>query len=151
MCKKPTLDEVEELFNFLQGQDFKSITKIDKPNLTADQAFSVIYVLQEGLGIIPDTYEKCSKCDTLFDSDSGGDNSESLIDVFIEAYGEDNNVKIPDKLWDTIRHKKGLPFEHYCEGCRDTNASILQDKVNSIIEKELSDYPKKTEGEQDDR
>lgn len=40
--------------------------------MTDEQAFLVIYVLQEVYGIIPDTYEQCSHCGKLYDSEDEG-------------------------------------------------------------------------------
>ncbi|WP_175639107.1 hypothetical protein [Metabacillus schmidteae] len=47
------------------------------PKLTSKQAFSVIYYLQEALGVIPDVYEKCDECDSLFDTDNSGHYNET--------------------------------------------------------------------------
>jgi len=69
-----TLEEVEKLYRFLQGEIPKGFDIKAMPNLSPDQAFSVIYYLQEGLRILPDKYEKCcvDGCNTLYDSDSEG-------------------------------------------------------------------------------
>lgn len=42
------------------------------PKLSPDQAFSLIYYLQEVMKIIPDKYEKCwtAGCNNLYDSES---------------------------------------------------------------------------------
>ena len=69
-----SLEEVEKLYRFLQGEVPEGFHIQAMPNLTADQAFSVIYYLQEGMHVLPDKYEKClaEDCDTLFDADNDG-------------------------------------------------------------------------------
>jgi len=67
-----TLEQVETLYAFLQGECPERFCIKAMPNLTPDQAFAVIYYLQEGLGLIPDKYEKCRECDDLYDSANEG-------------------------------------------------------------------------------
>lgn len=68
-----TLEQVQELFDFLQGTIPEGIRlgRGHKPRLTRNQAWTVIWYLQEHLGVLPDHYEKCHRrgCDSdLFDS-----------------------------------------------------------------------------------
>lgn len=74
--KEITLEQTQELFDFLQGNFMpEGWTIKPKPRLTRNQAWSVIYYLQERLRILPDHYEKCrrNKCDSdLFNSESEG-------------------------------------------------------------------------------
>ena len=76
------LELVKEFFEFLQGNDvLENWILKPRPKLTKKQAFSVIYVLQERLGIIPDKFEFCDECHELFDADYGichVDDKESL-------------------------------------------------------------------------
>jgi hypothetical protein len=69
-----TLEETQALFNWLKGEPIENIHFPDgeQPELTNEQAFSVIYFLQEALGIIPDHYEMCKGCSEIFDNDSEG-------------------------------------------------------------------------------
>ncbi len=69
-----SLDEVKKLYGFLQGETPEGFYIKAMPKLTPDQAFSVIYYLQEGMRILPDTYEKCriEGCNELYDSDNEG-------------------------------------------------------------------------------
>lgn len=88
---KLNLEETVELYDFLRGEcdvceDYKRPKNIEftlkgnklytekshLPKLTDEQAFLVIYALQEVYGLIPDTYEKCSSCGNLYDSDEEG-------------------------------------------------------------------------------
>lgn len=66
-------DKTEHLYDMLQGKDLpEGYLMADQPNLTAEQAFSVIWFLQEHLGIIPQSFEKCDNCGALFDSNCAG-------------------------------------------------------------------------------
>lgn len=64
---KSTLELLSEFSMFLQGVCPDSMNVKEMPNLTKDQAFSVIYYLQEHLPVFPDTIEKCDRCGELFD------------------------------------------------------------------------------------
>lgn len=70
-----TLKQVQELYDHLTGK--KSIDGIiieENYNLTKDQAFGIIYILQEHYKIIPDHYEQCDHCGDIYDSKSEGHN-----------------------------------------------------------------------------
>lgn len=69
---KVTLEQVETLYAFLQGECPEGFYIKNMPKLTPDQAFAVIYYLQEGMYLIPDKYEKCRECDDLYDSANEG-------------------------------------------------------------------------------
>lgn len=101
------LESVSQLYEWLQGgDDPERIHFKTKPKLTADEAFSVIYYLQEELGILPDYYEQCRECKCLYDSYNEGvriDNNSTIID------DEGNEVagNFPEDTY-------GL----YCDNCR---------------------------------
>lgn len=67
------LELVKEFFEFLQGNEAYPEGTIlkSRPKLSKAQAFSVIYVLQERMGVIPDRFELCDQCHELFDADYG--------------------------------------------------------------------------------
>lgn len=69
-----SLEQVEVLYRFLQGECPEPFCIEAMPNLSPEQAFSVIYYLQEGLHILPDKYEQCRVpgCNALFDSEQDG-------------------------------------------------------------------------------
>jgi hypothetical protein len=68
-----TIEDTQELFDFLTGQSLPDGFRImHRPKLTAKKAFSVIYVLQERFGLIPDHYEQCCECGHLFDTECEG-------------------------------------------------------------------------------
>ncbi len=62
------LERVQQFHEFLQGRLPEGVTVRNPPKMTADDAFSVIWFLQEVSGLIPDSIEMCDYCGTLFDS-----------------------------------------------------------------------------------
>lgn len=64
---KSSLTLLNDFFMFLQGKCPDTMNVKEMPNLTKQQAFSVIYYLQEHLPVFPDTIEKCDRCGELFD------------------------------------------------------------------------------------
>lgn len=83
-----TLEQTDELMSMLTGGDLPDgYIMPDQPKLTPRQAFSVVWFLQERLGIIPDTYEMCQICEELYDSEHGGcwlDTTDELDEWHIE-------------------------------------------------------------------
>lgn len=72
---KVTLDDVYGFYEFLQGRDESGIkwgNKKGLPRLSAEQAFQVIYYLQEHLRVLPDSIERCNICGELFDYENEG-------------------------------------------------------------------------------
>lgn len=68
-----SLDVARQLYDFLRGgPPPDGICLRSRPRLSASAAFSVLYVLQEGYRMVPDTFEQCYRCHDLFDSDEGG-------------------------------------------------------------------------------
>ncbi|MCQ9638626.1 hypothetical protein MP478_04425 [Chryseobacterium sp. WG14] len=70
------IEWVEEFYNFLQGKMPQSIELKTPPDLTTDQAFSIVWYLQEHFPLLPDNIEQCDNCKTLFDSFLEGHYSE---------------------------------------------------------------------------
>ena len=69
--KKISIEQVEELYQFLQGEIPKGII-CKSPHLSQRKAFTIIWFLQEHLRIIPDVFERCVRCGELFDSSREG-------------------------------------------------------------------------------
>lgn len=70
--REMTEEETDELYQFLQGKGLEDWTIEHRPALDPDTAYAVIYILQEHYGIIPDHYEQCAKCKSLFDTHNAG-------------------------------------------------------------------------------
>ena len=68
------LECVVQLHDFLMGGDPPSGIHLRKRprKMTAEQSFSVIYVLQEAFRLIPDAFELCGVCGRIFDTNSEG-------------------------------------------------------------------------------
>lgn len=70
------LDDANDLYLWLQNNYYDPdmpyfITKF-QPGLSAEEAFAVIYYLQEKFQIISETYEQCDMCGRLYDSEEEG-------------------------------------------------------------------------------
>ena len=84
--------KVCEFYDFLLGLSVpEGFTLKHKPKLSAEEAFSVIYLLQEHLHILPDSFEKCDGCDELFDSDREG--------YYLDDQYELKGRTLPKKYW----------------------------------------------------
>jgi hypothetical protein len=70
------IEKTRELNEFLMGQTPPGFHLTSQPKLSRKMAFSVIYVLQEHFGLIPDHFEKCDRCGYIFDSEREGKQSE---------------------------------------------------------------------------
>jgi len=66
------LEAVTTFHDFLQGTKPEGVTTRRFKKMNADQAFTVIWFLQEVCHLIPDQYEMCCNCKSIFDSYSGG-------------------------------------------------------------------------------
>ncbi len=90
---------IVEFYEFLQGKSMPEGFELrSKPKMSAKKAFSIIYILQEHLHIIPDSFEKCDGCDDLFDTDCEG--------FILDDQYELNGKTLPKRYWG-----------HWCDGC----------------------------------
>jgi hypothetical protein len=69
------LERCEELFSFLQGRlpEGYKIPRKERPRLTADQAWTVIWYLGNQYWKVPDHIERCGVCGGLYDTHREGD------------------------------------------------------------------------------
>lgn len=101
------IEKVISFYEWLQGKNCPDgIHFGEKLNLSEEQAFSVIYFLQEYLEILPDNYERCRKCGCIFDMDYEGKNISEETTVITED-GEEMDANFPEEMY-------GL----YCDYCR---------------------------------
>ena len=87
MAEIPKIDTklLNEIDMFLQGKHMpKGFNLTNLPNLTQEQSFTVIYVLQEWLQVIPDSFERCSACGIIYDGSCSGVYSGDTIDEMNE-------------------------------------------------------------------
>lgn len=81
------IEDAQSLFRFLiGGAPPKGITLGKRPRkMTPEQAFAVIYVLQEGFHLIPDHFDLCSYCGWLYDSEREGHSPETGSKMFCDG------------------------------------------------------------------
>lgn len=100
-------EAVQMFFEFLQGTNCpEKLTPKNQPHLTAEEAFSVIYYLQEVMEILPDKYEMCRKCGCIYDTYAGGTVITEDTTIISEG-GEEVPGNFPEEMHGT-----------YCEDCR---------------------------------
>jgi hypothetical protein len=86
------LEKAQRLFDFLRGKipDGFNIEEANRPKLTPDQAYTVIWFLGNEFWKVPDTISRCDVCGDLYHDHDGGETLD---------YGE-------------------APY-HFCEPCRE--------------------------------
>lgn len=74
MSEHVTIEQVREFYDMLTGAAIPDNIRLGRsaPRLSQRKAFSVIWFLQEQTGIIPDIYERCDKCGSIYDSEQEG-------------------------------------------------------------------------------
>lgn len=93
-----TLELVQEFHSWLQGKSCPTdIEFVHSLNLTPEEAFSVIYYLQEELGILPDNYEMCRECKDIYDSDNEWTCINEESTVFKD--GEEIDGNFPEEIY----------------------------------------------------
>jgi hypothetical protein len=70
--KQSDLDWINCFYKWLQGEKPEHCNYTIKGALTEDQAWSVIYYLQELLPVLPEYIERCDVCGELFDERDEG-------------------------------------------------------------------------------
>lgn len=101
---------IQQFYEFLQGKMHPDkINAENVPNLTKEQAWHVIYCMQEYFGIFDDRFERCKICDHIYDSDAGG-----------MVISQDTE---PMEITDRSENRKVHNFAeeecgYYCEECR---------------------------------
>ncbi len=77
--ERDPLDRVQELYGFLQGEvpEGYKIRPRRVPRLTADQAWTVVWYVQEMHWKVPDYIERCNVCGELFNTRCEGGYTEN--------------------------------------------------------------------------
>jgi hypothetical protein len=78
MAEENLLVGIQEFYEYLQGikRPHNFADTLLMPELSGDMAWKIIYVLQEGLRVLPDHIERCDYCGCLFDTYNEGRYSE---------------------------------------------------------------------------
>jgi len=99
-----SLASIQELYDFLCGKipEGIRIPKNKTPRLTDEKAFSVIWYLQERMGVLPDNFELCHQCKQIYNTMNGGIFVSNLSDAKEMGYN-------------CTRKDKGHSF---CSNCR---------------------------------
>jgi len=100
MSKSITVEQVEEFYDCLMGEEL--YVEIEKKGefyplflemdlgLSPDQAFHVIWILQEVFNVVSSDYEKCAICHRIYDCNYDGHYVDSGNDSDDEWYREEN-------------------------------------------------------------
>ena len=104
---KLDLEKLNNFLNYLQGKYIPPYWEVkNDPKLSLNEAWNVIYMLQEWIGVIPDNFELCSVCKQIFDMDHygfyAGDDEEQVKDNIEAGY----NIDLTDVN------------KFFCNGCR---------------------------------
>jgi hypothetical protein len=100
-----TLDQVQEFYNFLTGEELIKEVDVESPKLTNRQAFDIIYILQEHYNIIPQQYELCDECENIYDSSNEGHNYDCTdcdhdgccyLDMCMSGEINNDNIKLKE-------------------------------------------------------
>jgi len=101
---------MQRFYEFLQGKFHpENMMCKDAPNLSKDQAWHVIYCMQEHFGIFDDRFERCKECDTIFDSYEEGT-------VINEATEPVERYTLCEGQY--LNQFTESEYGHYCEDCR---------------------------------
>lgn len=101
---------IQQFYEFLQGKFHpENIVRRDCPNLSKEQAWHVIYCMQEYFGIFDDRFECCQNCDSIFDSYEEGTSISEDTDP-VEQY-----TILGEKCVHWFTEEE---YGHYCEDCR---------------------------------
>ena len=108
-CRVEEVDtnEVLEFFDWLQGKaEIKRMYFAENPKLSQEAALSVIYYLQERLGVLEDKYEMCRECGCIFDSEYEGTHINDDY-TLVGENREEYDANYPEEM-----------YGHYCDDCR---------------------------------
>jgi len=114
--------KIEELYGYLQGDSKpESLESNFKPKLSRRAAFHIIWFLQEFTQIIPDNFEACSVCDSIYDTHREGYHSEITENFYCDNCAWDNQHIAfcygCRKEVDVKKYSKKLG-EYFCDDCR---------------------------------
>ena len=123
---EPTLEQIQGFFDALTtGEPPGGFKLPDLPKLLKKQAFTVVYLLQARLGIVPDHYEMCGICNELFDSEQSGHilDGDTEMTEWYESLGITQNMldaasgffcsdECEGEFWVQFVEVKSLPLDN---------------------------------------
>lgn len=101
------IESVKQFYSWLMGQGSPDgIYTASQPVLTEEEAFAVIWYLQEELEILPDKFERCRECGIIYDRDNEGTgvNRDTTVP---DGQGKLVPGNFPESMWGC-----------YCDECR---------------------------------
>ena len=114
--------KIKELYEYLKGESNpKGLESKFKPKLSRDEAFHLIWFLQEITKIIPVNFEACSVCDSIYDSDREGHHSDITGKFYCDNCAWDNqHIAFCDDCGIEIDMEECpmLYSEYLCDDCR---------------------------------
>ena len=125
--KKWTLENVQELHDFLKGKTPEGFTLINQHHLNDDESFEIIYILQEHFQAISDDFEMCEKCHIIIDSANEGHFFEDLFHLCDDCINE----IAPN--WDASYHVSG---DEMLNVVKEWDTSRKSDSLRSNISEE---------------
>jgi hypothetical protein len=114
-------DDIQEFYDYLQGKSIPhGFENLITQKLTPDEAWEIIYVLQEGMRIIPDHFEKCDICGDLYDTDNSGRYSELEEKNFCDGCYDEGETTYCDGCGAEVWQEKSRTEDgdYLCEACK---------------------------------
>ncbi len=97
------LAEVQQVYDMLTGKLPEGVRLQHPPELPGNEAWAVIWFLQEVSRVLPDTIDRCDYCGNLYD---GGETSPGYIDDTDDWFWEETTF--------TEQQVKSVASEHFC-------------------------------------
>jgi hypothetical protein len=117
------LKSVNDFYDYLRGK--KNMPNFSGgppfPNLSDDMAWEVIYMLQEGLRVLPDHIERCDGCGELYDTWSEGQYSELDGKSYCGGCADSSETTYCDECGEDVWKDKSYDEDsgdYLCENCK---------------------------------
>ena len=155
--RKWDFENTKLFYEVLQGKFPENYPIHCDLKLTPEQAFDVIYILQEYFNAIPDVFEQCYRCKELYDSDCGGNHYNNVgINLcewcedhilYREGYGGDYETldEYVEKWFKSTKSDRIWCFEHQ-ERCKapDNKCKFVKDEFCKLYKKPIKSDIKRT-------
>jgi hypothetical protein len=124
MADENLLENIQEFYAYLQGikRPKKFADNLQMPELSKDLAWNIIYVLQEGLQILPDHIERCDNCGELFDDWSSGRYSELEGKHYCNGCYDKGNTNLCDRCGEEVWVDEAWnedAGQYLCDECKE--------------------------------